>query len=582
MSLAPIRQTNKYSKSFQSSINNNSQRQNNITTNQSLYLKEDSFDDGKIGAKKGFKHFVKGIISPIQTLISSPKNLLIGAGTIIGTAALCAAFPPILPAMVAFGVLTGSFQIINGGYKAINAKTDKQAEQAWENIGAGTFAIGTSAIGAKSSLKASGAKNLDNLNIIQATIKCFKEIPNGLTKAYKMAKNGTAFLNLKNTIIKPMNHSDIDDIAKLKKAGYSAEKLDEIKKYSETIHKEGMNSVAPSAAKEKGCIQELINILPEELKDKINYRVKSPSSIKDKLINKLTDTKRNIEIQSLDDARNQISDLIGSNIILDNLDDAHMDLLIDSLAQGLKKGEVKFLEIENYRGEKIKPYLTSDHIDMLREVAKSQNIEFNPYEGFGSWDMANKVKPSGYTTAQINIQYKDGSLGEFQIRGKGVHKLATIEHIPYDLRKSKDLSGGNPLLKKLYKPLEKNVKLLSNNGYNEYNNYLNALYKYYRKSESGIQGLKKPQIKDFIKSKPSKIVQSEKALSKAEIQNIYNNIMKMLDIDNIEHLFNDASWLKEIPKTERRKVILQSTITYLTTENINNNKWSQNNAYTSV
>lgn len=581
MSLTSIGQNNKYSKAFQSSINNNSQKQNNIAANQSLYLKEDSFDDGKIGVKKGFKHFIKGIISPIQTLISSPKNMLIGAGTILGTAALCAAFPPILPVMVTFGVLTGSFQLLNGGYKAIKAKTDKQAEQAWESIGAGTFALGTSAVGAKSSLKASGAKNVDDLNILQATIKCFKEIPKGFTKAYKMAKNGTGFLNLRNTIIKPKNYSEIDDIAKLKKAGYGKEKLDEIKKYSETINQEGIKSASPSPEKGKGCIQELINVLPEDLKDKVNYRVKSPSSIKDKLINKLTDSKRNIKIQSLDDARNQVNDLIGSNIILDNLDEAHMDLLIESLADGLKKGEIKFLEIENYRGEKIKPYLTSDHIDMLREAAKSQNIEFNPYEGFGCWDVTNKVKHSGYTTAQINIQYKDGSLGEFQIRGNGVHKLATIEHIPYDLRQSKDLSGGNPLLKKLYKPLEKNVKLLSNNGYNEYNNYLNALYKYYRKSESCIKGLKKPEIKDFIKSKPSKVVQSEKGMSDTEIQNTYNNILKMLDISNIEKLYNDASWLKDIPKTARRKVILQSTITYLATENINN-KWSQKNAHTSV
>lgn len=580
MSLAPIRQTDKYSKSFQSSINN-SLKQNNITTNQSLCLNEDSFDDGKISARKGFKYFVKGMISPITTLLSSPKNMLIGAGTIFGMTALCATFPPVLPIMVGFGVLTGSFQILNGGYKALSAKTDKQAEKAWENIGAGIFAIGTSAIGAKGSLKAAGVGETENLNILQATLKCFKEIPNSVTKTYKMVKNGTGIVNLKNTISKPINYVDADDIAKLKKAGYSEEKLNEIKKYSEALYQEGMNSINEnSSSGKKGCIQELINILPQELKDKINYRVKSASSIKDKLINKLTSEKNPIEINSLDDARSLIGDLIGSNVILDNINPAQMDILVESLAKALRNGDIKFLAIENYRGKGIKPYLTPKHIDSLREAASSQNIDVNPFEGVGTWDLSNKVKQSGYTTAQINVQYKNGALGEFQIKGKEINKLTNVEHIPYDLRQSKDLSGGNHLLKKLYEPLEKNVKLLSNKGYNEYNNYLNALYKYYRKSEIGIKNLTKPQIKDYIKSNPSEIVQSGRILSNEELQNAHNNLLKMLDIDNIEKLYNDANWLKEIPKTQKRKVILQSITTYIATEHNNNKIWSQNNANT--
>lgn len=569
MSLGSVRQIESNSQSFKSLINNNASLQNNPTTKKSFYLNEDKFDDGKISAKKGLKHFIKGVISPVEILFSSSKNILIGIGVIVGSAALCAAFPPLLPVMVAFGVTTGSWQLLSGGYKAMAAKTDKQAEEAWENIGAGTFAVGTSALGAKSSLKAAGVKKTEDLNILKATIECFKQIPKSITKSYKMAKNGTAHSNLKNTLIKPKNYADIDDIAKLKKHGYSEKKLFEIKKYSEDLYQEGLKAINQSK-------EELTHILPENLRNKINYRVKSPSSIKDKLISKLIDSNK---IESLDDARSLIGDLLGSNIALENVDDAQIELIMDSCAKALRKGEIKFTAIDNYKGEKIKPYLTKDHIDTLREASMTHNTDIQQYEGFGSLEVSGKVKKSGYTSAQINIEYKDGSLGEFQIRGKEVHKLADIEHIPYDLRRSKDLAGGNHLLKKLYEPLEKNVKLLSNNGYDEYNNYLNALYRYHRKAETGIAGLKKPQIKDYMISKPSEIVQSELPLSKQETENIYNNIIKMLDIDNIETLHNEAGWLKEIPKTDKIKVILQSITTYLATEKNNNEKWSENNAY---
>lgn len=569
MSVTAINKTDRYKTSFQSLINNSS-KQNKVTPQQKLQLTEDTFDDGKISVKNGFKHFLKGIISPIQTLLSSPKNLLIGTSAILATVALCAAFPPLLPVMVALGVTTGTFQILKGGYEAISAKTDKDTEMAWENIGSGTFTLGTSILGAKNSLKAAGINKTENLNIFQSVLKCFKEIPNSITKSYKMAKNGTACLNLKNTISKPQNYSDIKDLAKLKRAGYSKEKLEEIKNYSELLHKEGSASVSPASKKEKGCIQELINIFPEELRSKINYRVKCSSSIKDKLINKLIDKEKPVEINSLDEARKLVGDLIGANLILDDVSESQMNLIVDALAKGVKNDEIKILEIHNYKGKHTKSYFTSDHVDKLNEVAKSQNIDLIAYEGFKSWQTPQNVRPSGYTTAQMNIQFKDGSLGEFQIRGKDINNLANIEHIPYDLRQNKDLSGGNSLLRKLYKPLEKNIRLLSNKGYDQYNDYLNALYSYYRKSETGIKDLKKPQIRDFIKSVPSEVINSKKPLNDIELQNTYNDMLKMLDIENIELLYKDASWLKKIPNTAKRKVLAQTMTNYLAAEQINN------------
>ena len=576
MSLTPIGQNNKYSATFRSSKNNVSNLKTNTVAN-AYHLDKDIYDDGKISAKKSLKHFFNGIISPIKMLVSSPKNMIIGAGAIVSSALLCAAFPPLLPVMVATGVATGSIQLLSGGYKALTAKTDKEAEQAWESIGSGTFSVGTSALGAKTSLKAAGIDKVDDLSFINATIKCFKEIPASISKSVKMAKNGTFLTSLRNTVLKPINYADVDDLAKLKEAGYDADKLAEIKKYSEILHNEGMNSVYPDANSGKmSSIQEVIDILPEGLKDKVKVRVKSPSSIKDKLINKLTSDKKAIKIDNIDDARNQIGDLIGTCIALDNPDEAQMAILIDHFGDALREGKINFLEIDNYRGSGITPYFSSDNIDALREAARSNNADINPFEGFGIWDSSDKIKPSGYTTAQINIKYKDGSLGEFQVRGKGVQKLANVEHIPYDLRQSKDLSAGNFLLRKLYKPLENYVKLLSNDGYSEYNSYLNALYRYYRKIEVGTPNLQKPKITDFIKSSPSEVISKDAKLSPTEMKKAYDTILKMLDIDNIETLHQDAGWLKTIPRSTRKKVIVQNLTTYLaaepyiTKENINN------------
>lgn len=528
---------------------------------QNFGIKQDTFDDGKISKKDELKHLVKGFISPVTSMFSSPKTLLIGAGTILASAALCAAFPPLLPAMVVAGVVTGTYQTAKGIKNAASAKTDKQAEQAFEGIGSGVFALGTSVFGAKSSLKAAGVKGTEDLNFITATIKCFKELPASFTKSFKMAKNGTAFENLKNTITEKVITADQRDLAKLKAAGFNEEKLAEVKEFSKILHQEGVDSIASNESLgKKGSVQELLEILPEELRDKVKYRVKSESSIKDKLIKKMT-SKDPTEINSIEDARNEIGDLIGTNIALDKIDATQMDELVEHLANATRNGKIKILAIDNYRGEGIDPYFSSDHIDALREAAKANHSDLHSFEGFGSWKVCNDVKDSGYTTSQINIQYQDGSLGEFQIRGKGVQKLAGIEHIPYDLRQKKDLSGGNPILKKLYKPLEKDVKLLSNEGYDKYNNYLNALYKYYRQTESGAETLSKPKITDFIEAKPSEFIESADQSPKT-----FNKIVKMLDIDNIEKLHDDAEWLKAIPKTTVIKALQKGSSLYLSTK----------------
>ncbi len=151
-----------------------------------------SIDDGKISTADKVKNFAKGIISSITSMFSSPVNFAIGAGMIAGSAALIAATGgAAAPVMVTLGLATGALQLGHGIYKATAAKTDEEAEQAWQGIGAGTSAVASSVLGSKSALKASGV-NTSKMGYLEATVQCVKQTPSNLSKsvAVFMPKKG--------------------------------------------------------------------------------------------------------------------------------------------------------------------------------------------------------------------------------------------------------------------------------------------------------------------------------------------------------------------------------------------------------
>ena len=144
----------------------------------------DKKDDGKIGAKEALIHLGKGFFSLVKGVLKHP---LITLGALAGGALLTfASGGALLPVMVAAGVTFGALQIGKGVYGAITADTDAEAKMAWENIGSGTFAVVTSALGAKKSLKVAGkagvdsALGCDDLNRFESVVQCFKSAPEAL------------------------------------------------------------------------------------------------------------------------------------------------------------------------------------------------------------------------------------------------------------------------------------------------------------------------------------------------------------------------------------------------------------------
>ncbi len=205
-----------------------------------------STDDGKISFSDKIKNFAKGIISPITTLFSSPKNFVMGVGIIAaGSALMIATGGALAPVLVGLGLAGGTVQLGISIYKASKATTDEEAKNAWQGIGSGTSNIALSVTGAKASLKAAGV-DTSNMNCLKATVECFKQIPLSIKNSVNAFTSGQALTNIKNAFnIKPKSNS---------------EKLtpEEIKAEAESrIRKE--NTIAENCRKNDQAIQEMQN-----------------------------------------------------------------------------------------------------------------------------------------------------------------------------------------------------------------------------------------------------------------------------------------------------------------------------------
>ena len=157
----------------------------------------DFADDGKIKFGEKVKSFFKGLVSPITSLFSSPENFIKGAAIMAGCAALCwVTGGAAAPLLVTGGLIGGGIQLAKGIDKATSAKTDDEAREAWENIGAGSGIVAASVIGSKAALKAGGATEaeLSNMGHIRATIKCVSDTPEALTNS--ISNIGTKFSGL--------------------------------------------------------------------------------------------------------------------------------------------------------------------------------------------------------------------------------------------------------------------------------------------------------------------------------------------------------------------------------------------------
>lgn len=160
----------------------------------------DKANDGKFSVGEATKNFFKGIFSPITSMFSSVKNFAIGAAMIAGGIALTVATGgAALPFLIAAGVALGGFQVAKGGYKLLTARNGDEAERAFYDVGAGTAAIGLSALGAKASLRTAGlatAAETSQMSTYQAMAANFRAAPASFRTSWGMVRSGEAARNL--------------------------------------------------------------------------------------------------------------------------------------------------------------------------------------------------------------------------------------------------------------------------------------------------------------------------------------------------------------------------------------------------
>lgn len=157
-------------------------------------------DDGKISTADRVKSFLKGVVSPVTSMFSSPKNFAIGALSMAAGAALIVATGgAAAPLFIAAGLVGGTIQFAKSAYGAAVATTDDEARAAWQGMGTGAGAVAGSVAGSKTALNTAGV-NTAKTGIFASVVECFKAIPSCLSKSFNSFSSGAALVNLKSTL----------------------------------------------------------------------------------------------------------------------------------------------------------------------------------------------------------------------------------------------------------------------------------------------------------------------------------------------------------------------------------------------
>lgn len=304
---------------------------------------------------------------------------------------------------------------------------------------------------------------------------------------------------------KEIDKNSLDELKALKK--------DAMFKWLDKNKPDIENKEAYFAAYElNGKITQIENALINAFKDtgldkglKFSNRAKSVQSMYDKINSNMKKGK------SLDEAIKKVQDGYGVRTILDDFDytkypeivemykkdpeqayrmaaKKQSEHIIEKLEKLIEKqlnnGDFSMVTISNYKGKDGLPYLSTEQINELCEFAKKKGIILDiKTDEAGSME---NIKDSGYTALQMNLKYKDGTVIEWQTRGQDVDNFAEAEHVMYDSRQEKDITGGRDELKELYEPYEKAAQGMEKDDFAEYMDYLTQYYKQLRLKELGF------------------------------------------------------------------------------------------------
>ncbi len=120
----------------------------------------DGKDDGKVGFFGAAGNIIKGAaknaVSAVKGCFTDKNGNFSPLKTLstVAMGAACVAFPAVGMVACGIGAVTGGASMAKGVMNALNATTDAEAKDAWEQVGAGGLTLATSVVGAKASFSA--------------------------------------------------------------------------------------------------------------------------------------------------------------------------------------------------------------------------------------------------------------------------------------------------------------------------------------------------------------------------------------------------------------------------------------------
>lgn len=216
----------------------------------------------------------------------------------------------------------------------------------------------------------------------------------------------------------------------------------------------------------------------------------------------------------------RLGDALGTRIIMEKPTTENIEKIVQKLIDGIKKGDFKITEIENYAAanpERMKNaddlynphyYFTQSQIDRITKACNDKKMRVKVNE---------LSKPSGYTSTQLRLTYKNGVKCELQIRGNEVHHIAQSEHLLYDIREGKDIAKGNKTIENILDPIYSAIKKVYSTPKlkKSYDDYLNNFY-YYKREIELLNSAIMPELSENIPKilDMNNIMQTQKKLTK--------------------------------------------------------------------
>lgn len=205
----------------------------------------------------------------------------------------------------------------------------------------------------------------------------------------------------------------------------------------------------------------------------INYRVKTPKSIREKSM-----TRRWINEKEV---KSGMTDIVGARILMSDASVDNVDKVLRRLADGEDNNKLQIIEIENYRPE---PEIDENgNITKSYDYASPQALRKLKSECDKKGTMISKRDedvPTGYMAIHLLTKLPNGFTGEIQIMGTDVAELKEIEDLCYKVKSGKSIDKKYEPIKRMLSPLsDRNDIMLQR----EYNNYTRKAYIHQRNKE---------------------------------------------------------------------------------------------------